>query len=164
MNTKHFSKQMGGFTLIELLLVIGVLAILAVGVFAALNPAKRFRDARNARRSTDVGTILSAVHSFVVDSGGNLPTGMSAGMAEVQIGTDASGCTLATGGCSTADACYNLAGATGMTSYMASNPIDPTGGTTFDATETGYSVSVTNEGIITIKSCGAEGTTISSAR
>ena len=36
--------------MIELLIVITIIVILAAAVFVALNPAKRFADARNARR------------------------------------------------------------------------------------------------------------------
>lgn len=76
-----------GFTLIELLLVIAIIGILVVTVFVALNPVKRFQEARDARRSTDVETLLTAIHLYISDNAGALPTGMSKGMGETQLGT-----------------------------------------------------------------------------
>jgi len=42
-------KSKKGFTLIELLVVIAIISILAVVVFVALDPVKRFADARNSK-------------------------------------------------------------------------------------------------------------------
>jgi prepilin-type N-terminal cleavage/methylation domain-containing protein len=147
MNRKNFPS---GFTLIELLLVIGIIAILSVVVFVSLDPAKRFRDTRDARRTTDVNSILSSI----VDNKGALPTGMTAGMAERQLGTAASGCAVATGGCSVVNAaCLDLA--TPLAKYLKTIPMDPNTGT---AAVTGYSVGVDANGIVTVKACGTEGT------
>jgi len=148
-----------GFTLIELLLVIAIIAILAVVVFVSLNPSQRFIDARDARRTSDVDTILSAVHSYIVDNDGSLPTGLSEGMSEAQLGTAASACTVATGGCSvTTAACLDLSSV--LASYLKSMPTDPNGGT---AAETNYSVVVDANGIVTVKACGSEGSSNISA-
>ncbi len=151
-----------GFTLIELLLVIGIIAVLAVVVFVALNPAQRFKDARDARRVTDMETILSAIHTSIVDSKGALPSGLSVGMSEVQLGSGASGCAIATGGCNVvATACMNLS--TPLAKYLKSMPIDPS--STFTASNSGYSVVVDANGIVTVKACGTEGATnLSSSR
>src|SRR5260221_8328195 len=83
-----------GFTLIELLIVIVIITALAVTVFVALNPVKRTQDAREARRTSDVETILTAIHEYIVDNKGALPTGLSTSMTLTQIGTGAA-CTLA---------------------------------------------------------------------
>lgn len=150
-----------GFTLIELLIVIAIISALAVVVFVSLNPVQRLKDSRDARRTSDVETILTAIHTYIVDNKGALPTGLTTSMAETQLGTGAAGvCSpLATGGCAVAasTACVNLA--TPLVKYLKSMPIDPTGSTTFDATKTGYSVTVDANNIITIKACGTEGTT-----
>ncbi len=152
---KDFQK---GFTLIELLIVIVIIAALAVTVFVALNPVQRLKDARDARRTSDVETILTAVQQYIVDNKGSLPTGLTTGMSETQMGTGASACTISTGGCSvTATACVNLT--TPLATYLKSIPIDPTGGTTYTAAKTGYSVTVDANNIVTIKACGTEGTT-----
>ena len=155
---KSFSK---GFTLIELLIVITIIAALAVTVFVALNPAQRLLDARNARRTTDVQSILTAIHEFIVDNKGTYPTGLSsAGTAETQLGTDVAGvCSpVTTGGCNVAaaTACLNLGG--DLAKYLRSMPIDATGAPTWDSTKTGYSVTADTNGLITVRACGKEGT------
>lgn len=152
------SKSTKGFTLIELLIVIAIIAALAVTVFVSLNPIQRLKDARDARRTSDVQSILSAIHSYIVDNDGALPTGLSTSMAETQIGTGATGCAISTGGCSVvATACVNLT--TPLTAYLKTIPIDPTGGSTYTAAKTGYSVTVDANNIVTIKACGTEGST-----
>ena|SRR3989344_3794677 len=157
---KQFTMKNKGFTLIELLLVIGIISVLAVVVFVALNPAQRFKDARDARRTSDVDTILSAVHTSIIDNKGTLPTGLTAGMSEAQLGTAASGCAVATGGCAvTTAACLDLA--TPLVKYLKTIPIDPS--LTSASTKTNYSVVVDSNGIVTVKACGTEGTTNISA-
>lgn len=151
-------KKQHGFTLIELLIVITIIVTLASVVFVALDPAKRLSDSRDARRTSDINTVLTAIHTSIVDNKGTLPTGLSKGMAETQIGTGATGCAIATGGCTVvATACVDLT--TPLTKYLKSLPIDPVGGTTYTAAKTGYSVAVDANGIVTIRACGTEGTT-----
>jgi len=151
-------KQQKGFTLIELLIVVTIIAALAISVFVALNPSQRLKDAKDARRTADVDTILTAIHTAIVDNKGTLPTGLTTSMAETQLGTGASGCAIATGGCVVvATACVDLS--TPLVKYLKSIPIDPNGGTTYTAAKTGYSVTVDANNIVTIKACGTEGTT-----
>lgn len=143
------------FTLIELLIVIVIIATLAVVVFVALNPAQRIKDARDARRTSDVETILNAIHTSIVDNKGSYPSGLSAGMSETQLGTSGTGCAVSTGGCAvTATACVDLT--TPLAKYLKSIPTDPNGGT---AAKTNYSVVVDTNGIVTVKACGTEGST-----
>ncbi|MBP9773898.1 MAG: type II secretion system protein [Candidatus Peribacteraceae bacterium] len=73
-------KTRSGFTLIELLLVIGIIALLASIVIAAINPTKQLADARNTQRHSDVVTILNAVYQYSVDNTGNLPDSMTGGI------------------------------------------------------------------------------------
>jgi prepilin-type N-terminal cleavage/methylation domain-containing protein len=142
-----------GFTLIELLLVIGIISVLAVVVFVALNPAQRFKDARDARRSTDVESILSAVHQSIVDNKGTVPGGIST--TEKQIGSAGSGCAIATGGCNVVTAaCTDLT--TDLAKYLKSLPIDPALAST--STLTGYSIQADANGLITVRACKTEGT------
>lgn len=165
------ARNKRGFTLIELLLVIAIIAVLSVAVFAALNPAQRLKDAKDARRTSDVDTILTAIHQSIVDNKGTLPTKMPAAGQERQLGTgDATACAtaLTTGGCNTpaSTACADLmllADAQDLLPYLKSMPIDPNGGTTYTAAKTGYSVLVDANGIVTIRACGTEGTTNISA-
>lgn len=152
-------REKKGFTLIEILVVIAIIAILAIVVFVALNPAKRISDSKDARRTTDVDSILTAVHSYIVDNKGALPTGLSNGMAEAQLGTAGSGAAVATGGCAvTTAAALDLS--TPLAKYLKTIPADPDG----TAALTGYSIGVDANGIITVKACGAENTTVSSSR
>lgn len=149
-----------GFTLIELLIVIAIISVLAVTVFVALNPAKRLKDGKDARRSTDIESILTAVHEYIVDNKGSYPTGLTAGMVEKQlnVGTTDGGCVISTGGCSVAAAadCVDLT--TPLVKYLKFIPADPniTVGT---SGVTNYSVVVDTNGIVTIKACAAEGGT-----
>ena len=157
-----------GFTLIELLLVVIFISLLAVGVFVALSPAKRISDTKNSRRSQDVTTILSAIHQSVVDNRGTLPTKLATLTAgrEMQIGTATSGCAISGGTCNVLGGtdCIDLMTDTdapqNLINYLATMPIDPTGTPGYDSSRTGYSVVVSTVGIVTVKSCAAEGTTI----
>ncbi len=146
------------FTLIEILLVIGMIAVLATVVFVALDPAKRFQDTRNAKRSTDAQSILSAIQTSIIDTQGTLPSGITT--VEKQVGTAATGCAIATGGCSVVGAtdCVNLS--VTLAKYLKTIPQDPSGGT---QALTRYSVAVDANGIVTVKACGAEGGAIISA-
>ena len=147
------------FTLIEILLVIGMIAVLATVVFVALDPAKRFQDTRNAKRSTDAQSILSAIQTSIIDTQGTMPSGITA--VEKHIGTGP-GCAIATGGCNVVGAtdCVNLS--VTLAKYLKTIPQDPSGGT---QALTRYSVVVDTNGIVTVKACGAEGgATISVSR
>ncbi len=157
-----------GFTLIELLIVITIIGALAVTVFVALNPAQRLADARDARRTSDVDSILTAVHQSIVDNGGNLPTNMPAAGTVAQLGSAGVDCADYVGqdgvaaACGTVAACADLmSGTDNLSAYLASMPIDPVAS---DANETGYTVTVDANGIVTVASCVAEGTTIQSSR
>jgi len=135
-----------GFTLIELLVVIAIIAILSVVVFVALDPVTRFADARNARRYSDVNSILTAVHEYIVDNNGALPTGLSAGMSATHLGTDTGNVDLSTP----------------LAKYLKTIPQDPTNGT---AADTGYTIEVDANNIVTVAAPNAEnGATIQVSR
>lgn len=136
-----------GFTLIELLVVILIIATLATLVFVAINPIQRFAQARNSHRWNDVNSLLTAIHEYIVDNNGSMPTGINT--TEKQLGTCVSGgaatCTT------TAAACLDLS--TLLNKYLKSIPIDPSGGT---AGTTFYSVVADANNIVTVRSCAAE--------
>lgn len=154
-------KLQKGFTLIELLVVILIIATLAVTVFVALNPTKRFADARDSRRWSDVDTILTAVHEYIVDNNGDASgLGLTAGV-EYQLGTSATACTSA-GACSTMSAaCLNVA--TPLAAYLKSIPFDPKT-TVGSAAKTGYKLTKDANGIFTVASCASESAAISVSR
>lgn len=139
-----------GFTLIELLVVIVIIAILAAVIFVALDPITRFAQARNSGRWNDVNNLLTAVHECIVDNMGDITLcGLTAPMAETQLGTATTGCD----DCGTAVACVDLSGATELGRYLAAIPKDPATGS--DA-ETRYSVEVDANGIVWIRACDEE--------
>lgn len=143
---KKLPKILKGFTLIELLVVIAIIAILAVIVFVSLDPVTRFADARNSRRWNDTNNILTAVHEYIVDNDGSLPTGLTTGQAATELGT----CV----------ACDNLS--TPLAKYLKSIPTDPSGGT---SASTGYTVAVDANNIVTVAATNAEnGITIEVSR
>lgn len=156
-NKKSLPAGRQGFTLIELLVVIGIISALTTVVFVALDPAKRFKDARNARRTNDADTLISAIHQYIVDTGGSLPAGV--GATASQIGSCASG--GATNCAGAAAACIDLASVLSSNKYLKNNPVDPQVGTT---ATTGYSVVKDANNLFTVNACAAEGTTIQISR
>jgi prepilin-type N-terminal cleavage/methylation domain-containing protein len=157
-----------GFTLIELLIVIGILGILAAIILVAVDPAKRLKDARDARRSSEVNSILNAVLNYVVDNKGAYPSAIDSVATNSQvIGTGAECgynglCTEATGG-ETQGTCANLTTDL-VDTYIGEIPVDPRGvdvnvGTgTYTTARTGYWINKTTNGRIQLGSCNHEGT------
>lgn len=162
---KKFLPNKKGFTLIELLVALTIVTILAVAVYVALNPAQRLKDSKDARRATDVETILTAVHQSIVDNKGTFPTNLPT--TETLMGTDATGCNISSGDCTlTPVACVNLmTGSQNLSPYLASMPFDPDPANG-SAGKTGYSIKRdATTGIVTLKACYTDGTTtISSSR
>ncbi len=157
MNKKLNLASKQGFTLVELLLVIGIIATLAVVVFVALDPAKRFADARDAKRTSDVETILSAVHQFVIDNKGGFPVDFST--EDVMIGISSTECAINTPRCNlSSSACVDLSV---LSKYLKTVPFDPQTGS--EAT-TQYAISKDANGLVTVKACAAEGGDISVSR
>ncbi len=60
-----------GFTLIELLVVIGVLAVIAAGVVALIDPVDKTRAANDSKVQSDIGQMATALQSYAASS----PTG-----------------------------------------------------------------------------------------
>lgn len=149
-----------GFTLVEILLVVLIIAILAIVVFVSLNPTKRLADSRDSRRSTDVDSILSAVHSSIIDNKGTLPAGLTNNMpAQLQIGT-ASGAAISNTYCTVAlNAHVDLTAP--LAKYLKTMPTDPLNGT---SGSTAYAIRVDTNGIVTVTACNAENAEISASR
>lgn len=137
-----------GFTLIELLLVIGIIAILASIVIVAINPTKQIGDANNARRRSDVNTILGAVYQYYVDNNA-LPTDITTTAKSICL-TGAVSCVNG----------VNLTVLTTSGKYLVRIPYDPLAVTT--GTGTLYTIVKDANNRLTVSAPSAEqGATIS---
>ena len=174
------SSETKGFTLIELLIVIGVLGVLAAIILVAVDPAKRLKQARDARRSSEVNAILNAILNYTVDNKGTLPVSIDAVTTNSQIIGTGTSCGSGPYGSGTNTVievfCSEAAGGITVTScadlttdlvdkYISEIPIDPKGSdddvatVTYDAVRTGYYVQRTANGRVEIGSCAPEDAT-----
>ncbi len=155
-------KSNKGFTLLELLLVVAGIAILATLIFVVLNPATTIGKINDAKRATDVNTILSAMQLFSIDNNGdvpNKPTGPSPSSywspsdQIICTGTNLNPPTpdCPVGGIGLADLLTNA-------QYMISVPSDPTTGSdpTIPNENTGYTVRIDAVGVVTITATGSQ--------
>lgn len=143
-----------GFTLLEILLTIGIIAVLATVVVVSLDPIERFQDARDSRRLSDIQSILSAVHQYVIDNQGSYPAGLDT--TEKQIGTASSGCDIS-GACSVSGDgnCLDLEDT--LERYLKDIPYDPEEGS---SARTHYSIQLNSNNIVTVKACDSTDATI----
>lgn len=141
---KLYSKY-EGFSLIEILIVVALIIILATITIVAINPAKNFRDTRDAQRSADVSQILNAVTQYTSEEGNSL-SGIT--IATCVVGDTNVGTPIGTG---TGNA--NLSSVL-VDEYIVEIPKDPSVGT--DA-NTGYIICVTAGGRVQITAPNAEG-------
>lgn len=136
-------KNKKGFTLVEVLLVIVIIAILAAIVIVAINPARQISQANNTQRKTDVKTVLDAVHEYIIDARGPLPSGITTQAQTIGSGSG------------NVDLCNIL-----VPTYVAAMPFDPTvsGGhyTSCSDYNTGYTVATSTGGRITVNAPNAE--------
>lgn len=152
-----------GFTLIELLVVMGIITILSSVVLVALNPTKRFADARNSRRITAVNTFLTAIYECVLDNDGVLASCIGSLTTDevyeiTSIPADGACnavCTIAT----SVNHCADID--TLLAAYLKELPVDPSGVTTG---HTGYAISRDTNNILTITACAGEGDIIKVSR
>jgi prepilin-type N-terminal cleavage/methylation domain-containing protein len=159
-----------GFTLVELLIVIAIIAIIASVVFVALNPLKRFQEARDSTRWSDVRNILSAINLYQVNNNGehvygvNFNTSASATVVdrEYQIvgATTTANCNTDCPNVAASSYCVNLQGLV-TSGYLGSLPISPTASTTaWTSTYTGYYMVKDSVGTITVTACSPENTSL----
>ncbi len=66
------SSHKKGFTLLELVITITILSMLALAVFAGVDPKRRLNTARNAKRWSDITIMLDAFKAYQADHDGLL--------------------------------------------------------------------------------------------
>ena len=145
-----------GFTLVELLVVIGIIGVLFAVILVAVDPARRFAEARNAVRRQDVRDIVEAVLEYMTDNKGNFPSNLDTVTASYQLlGTNTAGCSAT---CNTllssyiSTSCANLSGSL-VETYLADIPQDPQNGT---AGNTRYAINRTTGNRIDVIACDSE--------
>ena len=147
-------KRIAGFTMVELIIVIAIIAILAGIIFVAIDPARRLHEARNARRRSDVNTVLDALIKYQADNQGAHYSTVAAATAGsyYAVGTNAAGCNTTCTAQTTQAACVDLSAI--PAGYLAIIPQDPSSGSTGN---TDYYVMRSAAGSLTVGSCDSEG-------
>ena len=137
----------------ELLIVIGIITILFAVILVAVDPARRFGEARNAARFAESSSILSAILQYQVDNRGNLPAGIDSlpGSGQV-LGTNTTGCNLTCTATRTETACLDMSGSL-VEAYLSAIPIDPGSGTSGN---TDYFMDKTAGGRLVVGACDPE--------
>ncbi|MDB5259019.1 MAG: hypothetical protein JWO73_227 [Candidatus Taylorbacteria bacterium] len=156
MNQKG-GEQSRGFTLIEVLIVIGIIAVLAAVVLVAVNPARQFKLARDAQRTSNVNAILNTVGQNMAEHHGLFVCGADTSPTAIPL---TSTMIRSTGG-------FDLARCV-VPAYISILPIDPTADgahfTTMTDYDTGYVIYSDAQGRITASSTGEITTSISVTR
>ncbi len=149
------SDDRKSFTLVELIIVIAIVAVLAGAIFVAIDPARRLHEVRNARRQSDVNTILDAVKKYQVDNEGEHYDEVNDAyeLEYSVIGEDALLCSYdCTAVPAVSSDCVDLTDI--GSEYMAVVPVDPKTG---DQEYSGYYLYKHENSAITIGSCDPEG-------
>lgn len=85
LKTKNLRNRVG-FTLIELLVVIGVLAVIAAGVVALIDPVDKLSQANDAKVQNDVGQLATAAQSYAAQqASGSYPVSFAQTVASGEL-------------------------------------------------------------------------------
>lgn len=99
-----------GFTLIELMVVMGIMAVLAAGVVALLNPVDKINSANDATVQSGVGEAATAAQAFAARNGGKFPSSMTILTDYGELSTAPAGVTITGTTCSgTPSVCDSVA-------------------------------------------------------
>ena len=152
--------QRHGFTPIETLVFVAIVVVLGAVVFVTVDPLSRFRTARDSRRSADINAVLSAIKASQIESGFLLPAVSKLVAGSVyMIGTGSAGCDDQNVVCDTAvtsDAsCIDLSSLVSG-GLLGSVPVSPDGSGNWTAAVTGYTLSRSADGTLTVRACESE--------
>ena len=139
-----FCNDESGFTLFEFLIVIAITAIVGTIAVIAFNPPYHFAQARNSQRTSNVNSILGAIHQYAVDNTGSLPSAITTSVTEI---------------CKTGGSCAGLIDLSALTEsekYLVTVPFDPSCPTGCNANGVGYTIVKSANGRVTVAAPGAE--------
>lgn len=141
--------KQGGFTLVEIIIAIAIVALVAVAVVIAMDPAKRIGDSQDSRRWADLVSVSKAVELYTADYG-RLPSNFST--TTVGVGSKvvlcSSSATLTCDGQSRGCLVVNDTDFLGV--YLPDLPIDPSKSADSD---TGYYVTRASNGALSFGAC-----------
>lgn len=138
-----------GFSIFTLIVSIGVVAVLAVGIFVYLNPGKRLGESYNARRWADIQAIARAVELYGLDnqalpsdfSTTSLSTSNKFVLCDAESSLECDGETLG---------CLVVNDTDFLGKYLETLPVDPLKS---DDSDTGYYVSRSGDNMLVIGAC-----------
>jgi prepilin-type N-terminal cleavage/methylation domain-containing protein len=166
------SSHKKGFTLLELVITITILSMLALAVFAGVDPKRRLNSARNAKRWSDITIMLDAFKAYQFDHNDAIlenPTDPTSTIIDTDASTvqiigrspDCSKCITASSVSVAANCALDLSRSPTFSQefkpYLPRIPADPYQKTeTQKANDTRYYINDEGSGVITIGACNAE--------
>ncbi|RJQ33698.1 prepilin-type N-terminal cleavage/methylation domain-containing protein [Candidatus Parcubacteria bacterium] len=144
-----FRHNAKAFTLIELIIVVAIIAVVAIGIFVVVNPAKRIGESQDAQRWADLTAIAKAIELYTADNGA-LPSDFnltSLAEGEKFVLCSSSGSLSCDG---QTESCLVIDDTNFLGVYLNTLPIDPEKTVT---TDTGYYVTRGSSDAITLGAC-----------